>query len=212
MNGRRVAGISLAVYGIATMAAFGDSPGGAYDDSSVVHYISAHHTWAAFGLAYLGVLGALALLPFGLGLRDEAGRARDLVWGLTVAGSAAGLVGWFVTGGLAVAMAEGGSPVRDHLAHPAVYTVSEIGKLVAVCAPALCVGVIAIVLARTASLPGWLRAFSFVAGVCGIFSAAYFTLMVFGLWTLVAGVALAATGRSAGSVTGNGGTRRVATA
>ena len=43
---------------------------------------------------------------------------------------------------------------------------------------------------RTA-LPGWLRAFTAVAGVCGILAPLYFTFFVYLLWTLVCGAALA---------------------
>ena len=190
MHTRRAAGVALSTYGVATFLAFSNNaPGGDYQDSAVTGFISATHMWTAFALAYLGIAGALAVLVFGSRMRREGG---DLVWGLAVAGTATSLVGWFLTGGLATAMAEGGAPVRDAIAHPVVYTISEIGNLLAVCSPALCVGVIAIVLAVRTPMPAWLRAFSVVAGVCGILAPFFFTYLVFVLWTLVAGVAFAA--------------------
>lgn len=209
MNGRRTGGIALVTYGVVTTLAFMNSaPGGAYSDSDVVAFISSGHSWAAFALAYLGIIGALAILVLGIHLRDEVGAngpngsvgsggsggsdgsGRDLVGALAVTGAATSLTGWFVTGGIAVAMAEGGAPVRDAIAHPVVYTLGEIGNLLAVCSPALCVGVIAIVLAARAALPRWLRVFSVVAGVCGILAPFFFTYFLFVLWTVVAGVFL----------------------
>jgi hypothetical protein len=50
------------------------------------------------------------------------------------------------------------------------------------------------VLAVKSNLPTWLRTFSAVAGVCGIFAPAFFTLFVFHLWTLVCGVTLTRSG------------------
>jgi hypothetical protein len=197
MHTRRSAGIALAFYGVVTFLAFGfNAPGGNYSETAVARFISSGHMWTAFGLGYLGILGALAILVFGARMRGEAGSSGDLVWGLTLVGTATSLVGWFVTGGLAVAMAEGGDPVRGAIAHPVVYTVSEIGNLLAVCSPALCVGVASILLARQASLPRWLQVFTMVAGVCGVLASFYFTYFVFVLWTLVAGMALAVTSRT----------------
>ena len=46
-------------------------------------------------------------------------------------------------------------------------------------------------LAARSTLPGWLRAFSAVAGVCGILAPLFFTYFVFTLWTIAAGITLA---------------------
>lgn len=194
MHSKRAGGIALAANGLLTFIAFGAvAPGGDYKDADIARYISPGHTWAAFGLAYVGVLGALALLVFGWRMREEAGEARDLVWGLSITGAAIGIAGWFVAGGVAVAMAEGGAAVRDHIAHPTVYTLSETGNLLAVCSPALCAGIAGIVLAVKAPMPPWLRGFSVVAGVCGVLAPFYFTYFVFVLWTLTAGITFAVT-------------------
>ena len=77
--------------------------------------------------------------------------------------------------------------MQTGITHPAVYVLTETGNLMAVCAPALLVGVAAIVLARRAALPGWLRVASLVAGICGILAPLFFTYFVFVLWTLVFG-------------------------
>ncbi|HJQ43288.1 MAG TPA: hypothetical protein VJ831_09405 [Jatrophihabitantaceae bacterium] len=189
----RSAGIGLAVYGLGTAIAFASSgtPGGNYDESAVTKYISFHHFWLAAGLWYLSALCALALLVVASGLRSQPRVGRFLA-GLATTATSISVAGAFVSGGLAVAMAEGGTSVRNGVPHQTVYVIAEVGNLLAVCAPALCVGVAAIVLAvRSAVLPGWLRVFSIIAGICGVLAPFYFTYFVFVLWTVVAGTVLA---------------------
>jgi hypothetical protein len=190
----RSTGIGLAVYGLGTATAFqaSGSPGGDYHESAVTTYISFHHFWLAAGLWYLGALSALGLVVVGLGLRSQPG-VGGLLGSLASTGAAVGVAGAFVSGGLAVAMAEGGTAVRNGVPHPVVYTITEIGNLLAVCAPALCVGILAIVLAiRTATLPRWLRTFSVVAGICGALAPFFFTYFAFVAWTVIAGAFIAA--------------------
>jgi hypothetical protein len=126
-------------------------------------------------------------------------RSGDLLWGLSVAAMSISVVGWFVDGGLVVAMAEGGHTVQVGTPDPIVYVITETGNLLAVCAPAFFIGVAAIVLAMRGSLPGWLRVFSVVAGICGILAPGFFTLFVFVLWTFVFGVKLIVSGEALGS-------------
>ena len=85
-------------------------------------------------------------------------------------------------------MAEGGSAVQAGVTNPTVYTLTEIGNLLSWCAPALFIGVVAILLSRAKSLPRWLRVFSAVAGVCGILAPFFFTFFIYLLWTLVLGL------------------------
>jgi hypothetical protein len=188
----RSAGIGLVVYGIGTAVAFmgSGSPGGDYTRSLVTSYIDPGHYLVAFALWLVGALAALGLVVFAAGIRRTATTGPVLA-GLALVGAAVSVTGAFVSGGLDVAMAEGGSAVRDGVAAPVVYTVTEIGNLLAVCGPALCVGVAALVLAARGPLPRWLRVFSVVAGICGILAPVFFTYFVFVLWTVVAGIALA---------------------
>ena len=111
---RRTAGAALLVYAVATFAAnsFIAAPGGTYEPTTVARYVSSGHYGIAFAAAYLGCLGALALLPFVLGVRAEIGRLGELAWGLGVAAATTGVIGWFIAGGVDVAMAEGGSAVK----------------------------------------------------------------------------------------------------
>lgn len=192
----RAAGAALLVYGVGTAAAFlfSGAPGGEYTTAMVRDYVARGHWTAAFVLWYVGALSVLALLFLGSSLR-RAHRHGEVLWGLCVAGAATGVTGAFVSAGVDVAMAEGGRTVRSGVALPVVYTMTEIGNLLAVCAPALLVGVAALVLALRSSLPLWLRVFSAVAGVCGILAPFFFTYFLFTLWTVVAGVTVLASGR-----------------
>jgi hypothetical protein len=191
---RRTAGMALLVYALATFVAnaFIGAPGGEYEPKLVTDFVASGHYATAFVLAYVGCLGALALLPFVLGMRADLGHVDELAVGLGVAAATTGVIGWFIVGGVDVAMAEGGSGVRAGVTHPTVYTLTEIGNLVSWCAPALFMGIVAILLSRSASLPRWLRVFSAVAGVCGVLAPFFFTFFVYLLWTLVLGVTLVA--------------------
>jgi hypothetical protein len=87
-------------------------------------------------------------------------------------------------------MAEGGHAVQTGVPHPVIYTITEIGNLLAVCGPALTVGVGAVlVAARGAMSTGW-RVVTVLAGVCGVLAPLFFTLFAFVLWTVAAGIAM----------------------
>jgi hypothetical protein len=190
---RRAAG-ALIVYGVGVTFAFlaSGTPGGDYDDEAIRSYLTSGHWPDAFALAYLAAGCALALTVFGHGLRTALGGALgDFVWGLSIAGTATGVVGVFVTAGLDVSMSEGGHAVQTGVPHPVVYAISEIGNLIAVCAPAFFTGGIAMVGAVRGPMPAWLRVASVVAGVCGILAPLFFTYFIFVLWTVVAGATVA---------------------
>jgi hypothetical protein len=190
---RRTAGLGLLAYGIATPVAFMaiGSPGGDYDDRTVTEYVASGHWVTAFVLAYVGAFAALGLMAFARRMRHQVGAAGDLLWGLVVAGTGAAVVGWFMVGGVAVSMAEGGSALTS-LPHPVVYLLSEISNLVAVCASAFLIGCAALVLGARSTLPRSLRVFTTVAGVCGILGPVFFPLFLFWLWAIVTGAWLAA--------------------
>jgi hypothetical protein len=196
----RRAGVALLVYGLGVTVAFLSvgSPGGDYDPGNIASYVARGHWPAAFALAYLSALCSLGLMVFGQALRTSLGETvGDLVWGLCVAGTATSVVGAFLVGGIDVAMAEGGTHVRTGVSQPVVYTLSEVGNLVAVCGPAFFAGLVALTLAAVGRLPLWLRAFSAVAGLCGLLAPFFFTYFVFVLWTIVTGVTLLARRRPA---------------
>jgi hypothetical protein len=200
---RRTAGLGLLAYGIGTPVAFMsiNAPGGDYDDGVVTGYISSDHRVAAFALAYLGAFAALGLLPFAARMRSELRSGGDLFWGLSLAGSAASVIGWFLLGGIPVGFAEGGAALTG-LPHDVVYALSELGILVLVGAGSFLVGAAAVVLASRAPLPAPLRVFTVVGGVCGLLGPFFFTLFVFWLWAIAFGVwTLASAARVTRSVT-----------
>ncbi len=192
----RHAGAGLLVYGLGTTfaAAGSGSPGGDYEPSLVADYIASSHWPVAFGLWYVAALSAVGLLVAGAALRALGGWLGDVLWGLAVAGAATSVVGAFVSGGLVVAEAEGGAAVQAGVPHPVVYTITEIGNLLAVCAPALFVGVGAVLLATRLPMPRWLRAFSVFAGVCGVLAPLYFPYPVFLVWVVVVAIAVLRSG------------------
>jgi len=117
-------------------------------------------------------------------MRHEVGSAGDLLWGLLVAGTAAAVVGWFMVGGIAVSMAEGGAALTS-VPHPVVYLISEISNLVAVCASAFLIGLAA----RPGGPVGVAAA---AAGVLDRVRNPRPAVLLFWLWTIVlAGWAIA---------------------
>lgn len=194
---RRDTGLLMAGYGLLTTAAFSTAgaPGGDYTDQLVTNFLAGSHRFAELAICYLGVAGALCLLWFGLRARHLWEGAGESLRALAVAGASVSVVGWFLIGGVLVSMAEGGPQVQAGVAHPAIYVLTETGNLLAICAPALFMGVAAFVLARRTPMPAWLRVFAVVAGVCGILAPLFFTYFVFVLWTLVFGGWVALAGR-----------------
>jgi hypothetical protein len=185
-NSRRAAGLGLLTYGLATTVAFiaTAAPGGEYSDRLVRGYIGSSHWMAAFIFCYLGAFGAVGLLFFRR-WHGSVGSVGDVFRSLLIAGAATSVVGWFVDAGVAVSMAEGGRAVQSGVPHTVVYTLTETGNLLAICAPAFFVGLAALLIGMRTAQPRFLRVFCIVAGVCGILAPLYFTYFAFVLWTLV---------------------------
>lgn len=187
----RTIGLGLAVYGLGNVVGFAasGSPGGNYKNADVSRYISSSHFWAASACWYLVALSALGLVVAASALEHR------LAASLMRLGAGCAVVGSFISGGLAVAMAEGGATVRAGVPHAVVYAITEVGNLVAVCAPALFVGAAALLLAAAGAMPRGLRSVTFVAGIFGILAPFFFTYFAFILWALVAGAVWALRGR-----------------
>lgn len=194
MNHRRITGLGLLTFGIGTLVTLMtvNIPGGDYEPTKVAGYLAQGHGVSTFVIAYVGVAALLGLLAFGHGMRTELGRWGDTAWALSIAAVTAGVVGWFVGAGVVVATTEGGPAITAGVPLPVAHTIGEIAGLLGGCAPALFIGVVALIMARAATLPMWLRVFSGVAGVCGILAPLFFTLFVFILWTVVTGAVLVA--------------------
>ena len=200
MDKSRAAGLGLVVYAVGTLTGFlgVGAPGGEYHPDQVATYMSAGHQWTAFGFGYLGALSALGLLVFGHHARSLWPRVGEVIWPLTITATAVSIVGGFVTTGVVVAFTEAGDPVRQGVAPEVVAVFGEVGNLLALCGPAFFMGVAALVLARRAPLPTWLRVLSVVGGLSGILLPFYFTIPVYLLWVLALGVRAVAGGARAG--------------
>ncbi len=183
----RTTGLGLALYLLTTFAAFmfSGAPGGDYSDAKIADYIAPSHAATAFVIWYIAALGALALVLVAAGLRGIPRIGQPLA-ALATVGAALSVAGSFLAGGVAVGMAEGGSSVQGQTPHSAVYLLTEIGNLLTVCGPALCVGVIVIVLALAARMPIWVRVVAVLGGVCGILAPFFFTYLIY----LIAALAL----------------------
>lgn len=194
----RSAGIGLLIYAVGTFAAFmsAGAPGGDYDEARVSSYIDPAHAPVAFTLWYVAAASALALVVFGAGVRRLPTIGGPLA-ALASIGAALSVTGAWLAGGVEVGMVEGGSPVQSGVPHTVVYLFTEIGSAMAVCGPALCVGVVAIILAIRGGLPVWLRVFSVIGGVSGILAPFFFTYFVYVLWALTMSLTLIVAGRSA---------------
>jgi hypothetical protein len=194
----RSAGIGLLIYAIGTFASFmfAGAPGGDYADGRISSYIDPAHAPVAFTLWYVSALAALALVLLGAGIRRLPNIGGPLA-ALTSIGAALSVTGAWIAGGVEVGMVEGGSAVQAGVPHPVVYLLTEIGSAMAVCGPALCIGVVAIVLTFRGGLPVWLRIFCLIGGVCGILAPFFFTYFIYLLWALTMSVALIVTGGAA---------------
>jgi hypothetical protein len=198
----RSAGLGLLVFLAGIVAwSFAGTMGGTFHESEVQAFIAGDHRSLDFVLYTVGALASMGLLVFGWSVRDRFARVGELVWGLSVAGTATAVSGLFVLGGFQVAMAEGGEQAQE-VPQSVAYTIGTIGHLFAGPAPALFVGIIALLLAAKAELPGWMRVFTVLAGVCAVTAALYFTAAVYLLWLLVFGI-WAATRRQHGSRRGS---------
>ena len=116
---RRTAGAALLVYALATFAAnvLIAAPGGD------VRAQGGHRLRLQRSLRRSpsrpptsAVLGSVALLPFVLGVRAELAHLGELAWGLGVAAATTGVVGWFITGGVASPWPRAGPASRQESA------------------------------------------------------------------------------------------------
>ncbi|MGN6574904.1 MAG: hypothetical protein ACTHKG_04395 [Nocardioides sp.] len=188
--GPRAAGIALLAYVVATVAAMANTgPGGDFEPASVTAWTSEAHRWGAFGVGYLGCFAALGLLVFTLGSHHRVhGPTAEVYRSLGVIGAGIAMVGWWLSAGIAVALTEGGPDVRAGMSQPVVDSLSEMANLLAVCAPALCLGVMGWILADRGQQPRWLRILGAVGGTGGVLAAFYFVIPLYLVWLVVLGL------------------------
>ncbi len=187
---RRAAGFGLLVYGIVTPVAFlnGGAPGPEYSESEVATYISSGNLTSLIALAFLGGLAAFGILVSANRGRHQLRSGGDLLWGLTVAGTAFAVIGWFLLASMGVAFAMGGESLTSVVPLPIVLLLSQMALGFAIAFSSFFLGAAALVLAARSTLPGWLRLASYVGGLGGLLGALFFPLVLFWLWAIAFGL------------------------
>jgi hypothetical protein len=201
MRQRTLAGTGGIAFGALTLAAtlLARAPGGSYSASYVADYLAPGHRAAAIAallLALLGVVGLVCLLAH---LREaiDGTLAASVFWGAGLAGAACFAAGAAVIAGQVIAHWEGGSAVV--IAPALTYLISEVGVVMIFGAGAILLGLALLVLcvAAPAAQLGRLRWPTFLAGLCGVASLAFFPFFLLMLWAIGVGARLLAAGRRA---------------
>ena len=205
-----LAGAGAIAFGVLTVVGtFGGTPGGSYDESTVVEYVKIGHfvTVVVTGyLALLGVVGLICLLAY---LREvlslEPGRslAASIFWGIGLASAASFAVSWGLVTGIGVAAAEGGNATAS-VPHPVIYVLSDASLNVLFGSGGILLGValIALFSSSRGQLPDWLRWVTLIAGVLALGAPFFFPSFAIPLWGIVIGVYLIAAGRKFATASG----------
>lgn len=202
-RGAVFAGVGGIAFGVLTVVALAveNPPGGTYAVSDSVHYVAKGHRVAVLVSVYLALLAVLGLILLLAYLRDaisvlpEKHHLARIFWatGLTAAASFA--VGIVIEATAALAHLYGG----HHLvvAPNITYLISETGAVVFLGCGGILMGfsLIALIVGSGATLPGWLRGVTLIAGLGGIASLAFFPFFLVVIWAIVIGVWLLAAGR-----------------
>lgn len=183
----RVAGIALLVGWFGATIAFlsSGSPGGTYSPGDAAAYTDPGGYLGPIASWTAAALAMLALPFFGYALRGIGGWAGEIIWGLSIAATAAGVTGAYFAGGFVVSLAEsGGTTIHDATPGTLVYTFSEMGNLLAATAPSFLLGAAGLVLAWKGGLPIWLRVITVIGGLCAMAEPWYFPIPGVIIWVL----------------------------
>lgn len=188
-------------FGVLTVVGtLGGSPGGSYDETTVVEYVKGSHFPIVVLTGYLAILGVVGLICLLAYLRDlisqEPNRqlAAGIFWGTGLAAAASFAVSWGLVTGIAVAAAEGGNTAS--IPHPVTYVISDASLNVLFGSGGILLGValIALFLSTSGRLPSWLRWVTLIAGILAIGAPFFFPAFAIPLWGIVIGVWLLLTG------------------
>jgi hypothetical protein len=166
-------------------------PGGDYKESDITDFIAHGHRTSVFVGLYLMFIGAICLLYLVNALRARVGgRWAPLYAGVSTAAGTAWAIGAVLIAVVPIGLANGAGTAPD--AHT-VYFFTQAGFATLFGAGAILLGVALIAFAASAALPMWLRVVTYIAGIAGLLSPAFFPFfllliwgIVFGIWTLVA--------------------------
>lgn len=164
-------------------------PGGNYSESDITTFVDHGHRAAVIVGLYLMVAGAVCLLYLVSALRGRtSGRWAPLFAGASGAAATAWAIGAILVCIVPLALINGLDGAPD--SHT-VYTFTQVGYAALFGAGGILLGVALIAFASSAALPTWLRVLTWIAGIGGILSIAFFPFflvllwgIVFGIWTL----------------------------
>jgi hypothetical protein len=165
-------------------------PGGDYSESDITKFLAHGHRTAVVIGVYLMLAGAVCLMYLAAALRERtAGRWGSLLAGTSIAATTAWAIGGVIVGVVPLGLSNGAVVAPEP---HTVYMLTQIGFATLFGAAGILLGVSLIAFAAGAALPTWLRVVTFICGVAGLVSPAFFPFMlllvwglVFGVWTLV---------------------------
>jgi hypothetical protein len=165
-------------------------PGGNYKESDVTAFLDHGHRAAVVAGLYLMLGGAVCLLYLVTALRARtAGRWSALFAGVSTAAGVAWAIGAVLVCVAPMALWNGLDTAPD--SHT-VYLATQAGFGVLFGAGGILLGVALIAFASSAALPAWLKIVTWIGGIAGLVSIAFFPFflvliwgLVFGVWTLV---------------------------
>ena len=163
-----------------------DPPGGDYKESDVTNFLAHGHRTAVYVGLYLMLAGAVCLLFLVTALRGRAtGRWAALFDGVSMASATAWAIGSVLVAVVPIAFSNGLDTAPD--SHT-TYVITQIGYATLFGVGGVLLGVALIAFAASAALPTWLRVVTYIAGIAGLISPAFFPFMILLIWGIVFGV------------------------
>ena len=163
-----------------------DPPGGDYKESDITSFVAHGHRTAVFVGVYLMLAGAVCLLFLVTALRGRtSGRWAALFDGVSTAAGTAWAIGAVLIAVVPIAFSNGLDTGPD--SHT-TYVITQIGFATLFAAGGILLGVALIAFAASAALPMWLRSVTWIAGIAGLISPAFFPFMILLIWGIVFGI------------------------
>lgn len=164
-------------------------PGGNYSASDLHDFTaSGHRTTVVIGilLSLVGVICLLGLITYLRRLAVSGSSDGSFVWGAGLISVAGFAIGSALIDIVPLGLANGGKPISA----PVTYMFTQIGFAAAwgVGGSFLAVTLLGLAVPGTVVMPGWLRWFTVVAGVIGLFSIAFFPFFILIVWAIVTGI------------------------
>jgi hypothetical protein len=168
-------------------------PGGNYSVKDLQDFTaSGHRSAVVVGMA-LSLIGVVGLLLAITHLRRFAAARPDgggFVWSAGLISAAGFAIGTVLVDVVPMGLANGGRPIPASVTY--MFTQTGFAAAWGIGGSFLAVTLLALAVPGVAAMPSWLRWFTVVAGVIGLFSLAFFPFFILVLWALVAGIWLIA--------------------